>query len=66
MSAVVFVVALCLTLTLAIGPLSRMEAWSIVLVCIFAVILLLILIYIWMHPQNPKKASFMVGVHQLF
>ncbi|XP_037531863.1 cationic amino acid transporter 2 [Nematolebias whitei] len=59
-TSVVFVVALCLTLTLAIGPLSRMEAWSIVLICIFAVILLLILIYIWMHPQNPKKASFMV------
>ncbi|XP_013861589.1 cationic amino acid transporter 2 [Austrofundulus limnaeus] len=58
--SVVVVVALCLTLVLAIGPLSRMEAWSITLVCIFALILLLIVVFIWLHPQNPTKASFMV------
>ncbi|XP_037833361.1 cationic amino acid transporter 2 isoform X2 [Kryptolebias marmoratus] len=47
-------------LTVISGPLSRMEAWSIVLVCIFVVFLLIILFFIWRHPQNPTKASFMV------
>ncbi|KAM4555905.1 cationic amino acid transporter 2 [Odontesthes bonariensis] len=59
-ASVVCVVALCVTLTQAIGALSRMEAWSIALVCIFGVILLLNLFFIWRQPQNPAKASFMV------
>lgn len=60
--AVVCVVALCITLTQAIDALSRMEAWSLVLVIIFALILLIIVFLIWRHPQNPTKASFMVRI----
>ncbi|MED6263227.1 Cationic amino acid transporter 2 [Characodon lateralis] len=59
-SSVVCVIALCVTLTRAIDALVNVEAWSVVLVCIFSFILLLILTFIWIHPQNPLKASFMV------
>ncbi|XP_041846294.1 cationic amino acid transporter 2-like [Melanotaenia boesemani] len=58
--SVLCVVALCLTLTQGIDALSRVEPWSVALVCIFAFILLLMLFFIWRHPQNPTKASFMV------
>ncbi|XP_030594666.1 cationic amino acid transporter 2 isoform X1 [Archocentrus centrarchus] len=54
------VIALCITLTQAIEALTNMEAWSIVLVCIFALILVVNMLLIWRHPQNPTKASFMV------
>lgn len=60
--AVACVVALCITLTQAIDALSRMEAWSLALVIIFALILLIIVFLIWRHPQNPTKASFMVRI----
>ncbi|XP_038140552.1 cationic amino acid transporter 2-like isoform X2 [Cyprinodon tularosa] len=59
-SSVVCVLALCLTLTQAIDALVNAEAWSVVLVCIFSFILLLIVAFIWIHPQNPTKATFMV------
>uniref|UniRef100_A0A087XC81 Cationic amino acid transporter C-terminal domain-containing protein n=1 Tax=Poecilia formosa TaxID=48698 RepID=A0A087XC81_POEFO len=59
-SSVVCVVALCVTLTQAIDALVNVEAWSVVLVCIFSFLLLLILIFIWIQPQNPTKATFMV------
>ncbi|MEQ2241105.1 hypothetical protein ILYODFUR_021967 [Ilyodon furcidens] len=59
-SSVVCVIALCVTLTQAIDALVNVEAWSVVLVCIFSFILVLILAFIWIHPQNPLKASFMV------
>ncbi|XP_071314189.1 cationic amino acid transporter 2-like [Trachinotus anak] len=58
--SVACVVALCITLTQAIDALSRVEAWSVAIVCILACILLLITFLIWRHPQNPTKASFMV------
>ncbi|KAF3693725.1 Cationic amino acid transporter 2 [Channa argus] len=58
--SVVCVAALCVTLSQAIDALSRMEAWSLVLVCILSCILLLMIFLIWRHPQNPTKASFMV------
>uniref|UniRef100_A0A3Q2E7L4 Cationic amino acid transporter 2-like n=1 Tax=Cyprinodon variegatus TaxID=28743 RepID=A0A3Q2E7L4_CYPVA len=57
---VVCVLALCLTLTQAIDALVNAEAWSVVLVCIFSFVLLLIVAFIWIHPQNPTKATFMV------
>uniref|UniRef100_A0A3B3X6G0 Cationic amino acid transporter C-terminal domain-containing protein n=1 Tax=Poecilia mexicana TaxID=48701 RepID=A0A3B3X6G0_9TELE len=44
----------------AIDALVNVEAWSVVLVCIFSFLLLLILIFIWIQPQNPTKATFMV------
>ncbi|XP_022607655.1 cationic amino acid transporter 2-like [Seriola dumerili] len=59
-TSVACVVGLCITLTQAIDALSRMEAWSVALVCIFVCILLVHLFLIWRHPQNPTKASFMV------
>ncbi|XP_023139843.1 cationic amino acid transporter 2-like [Amphiprion ocellaris] len=58
--SVVCVVVLCIILTQALDALANAEAWSIVLVCIFGVILLLNVFLIWRHPQNPTKASFMV------
>ncbi|XP_041652719.1 cationic amino acid transporter 2-like isoform X2 [Cheilinus undulatus] len=58
--SVACVVALCVTLTQALDALSRMEAWSVAIVCVFAVILLLNTFLIWRQPQNPTKASFMV------
>ncbi|KAK2849351.1 hypothetical protein Q5P01_009185 [Channa striata] len=59
-TSVACVVALCITLSQAIDALARMEAWSVVLVCVLAVILVLLIVFIWRHPQNPSKASFMV------
>uniref|UniRef100_A0A3B3VHE3 Cationic amino acid transporter 2-like n=1 Tax=Poecilia latipinna TaxID=48699 RepID=A0A3B3VHE3_9TELE len=44
----------------AIDALVNVEAWSVVLVCIFSFLLLLISIFIWIQPQNPTKATFMV------
>nr|XP_019934179.1 PREDICTED: cationic amino acid transporter 2-like [Paralichthys olivaceus] len=58
--AVACVTGLCITLSLGIGALSRVEPWSVALVCILGVIVLLIVFLIWRHPQNPTKASFMV------
>ncbi|XP_022051476.1 cationic amino acid transporter 2-like [Acanthochromis polyacanthus] len=60
MISVVCVVVLCIILTQALDALSNAEAWSIVLICIFGVILLLNVFFIWRHPQNSTKASFMV------
>ncbi|KAM9849414.1 cationic amino acid transporter 2 [Aulostomus maculatus] len=58
--SVACVAGLSVTLTQGINALSRMEAWSLVLVCILAFILLLNIFLIWRHPQNTTKASFMV------
>ncbi|CAK6956361.1 cationic amino acid transporter 2-like [Scomber scombrus] len=58
--SVACVVGLCITLTQALDALSRMKAWSLVIVCILAFILLLNVFIIWRHPQNPHKATFMV------
>ncbi|TDH07805.1 hypothetical protein EPR50_G00109820 [Perca flavescens] len=57
---VAFIVALCVTLNQAMDALSRMEAWSLAVVCILAFIVLLITFLIWRYPQNSTKASFMV------
>ncbi|XP_077389036.1 cationic amino acid transporter 2 [Festucalex cinctus] len=58
--SVACVVALCITLSLAMDSLSNAEIWSVVLVTIFSIILLVAVFFIWRHPQNSKKASFMV------
>uniref|UniRef100_A0A8C4HHJ1 Cationic amino acid transporter C-terminal domain-containing protein n=1 Tax=Dicentrarchus labrax TaxID=13489 RepID=A0A8C4HHJ1_DICLA len=58
--SVACVVALCVTLTQAIDALANMEAWSIVIVCILAFIVVLNVFLIWRHPQNATKATFMV------
>ncbi|XP_061643485.1 cationic amino acid transporter 2-like [Phyllopteryx taeniolatus] len=58
--SIVCVAALCITLSLAIDALYRVEAWSVALVCILSIILLLAVFLIWRHPQNSQKASFMV------
>uniref|UniRef100_A0A3Q1H8Y1 Cationic amino acid transporter C-terminal domain-containing protein n=1 Tax=Anabas testudineus TaxID=64144 RepID=A0A3Q1H8Y1_ANATE len=60
LSAVACVVALCIILTQALDAVARMEAWSLVLICVFAFALLLIAGLIYRYPQNPTKASFMV------
>ncbi|XP_062249204.1 cationic amino acid transporter 2-like [Platichthys flesus] len=59
-TAVACVIGLCVTLSLGLGALSRVEPWSVALVCILGVSVLLLLFFIWRHPQNPTKASFMV------
>ncbi|XP_034037378.1 cationic amino acid transporter 2-like [Thalassophryne amazonica] len=59
---VVCIVALCVTVTEALDALSRFEAWSLSCVCILVVGILLILFFIWRHPQNTNKASFMVPI----
>ncbi|XP_020495084.2 cationic amino acid transporter 2-like [Labrus bergylta] len=58
--SVACVVALCVTLTQALDALSRLEGWSVAIVCILALILLVNTLIIWRHPQNPTKATFMV------
>ncbi|XP_067454975.1 cationic amino acid transporter 2-like [Thunnus thynnus] len=59
-TSVACVIGLCITLTQALDAIARMEAWSLVLVCVLVFIILLSLFFIWRHPQNPTKASFMV------
>ncbi|CAN9514828.1 unnamed protein product [Ophioblennius macclurei] len=59
-SSVIFVVALTILLTFGIDALANLEVWSVVVVCLFGVIILLHIFIIWRHPQNPTKASFMV------
>ncbi|XP_026213629.1 cationic amino acid transporter 2-like [Anabas testudineus] len=59
-ASVACVVALCIILTQALDAVARMEAWSLVLICVFAFALLLIAGLIYRYPQNPTKASFMV------
>ncbi|XP_028271503.1 cationic amino acid transporter 2 isoform X2 [Parambassis ranga] len=54
------VVALCVILSQALGALSNLEPWSLVLICIFALIFMINIVLIWRNPQNPTKASFMV------
>nr|XP_040029763.1 cationic amino acid transporter 2-like isoform X2 [Gasterosteus aculeatus aculeatus] len=58
--SVACLVALCVTLTQALDAVSRMEAWSLVLVSVLIFIVLLNTFLIWRHPQNSTKASFMV------
>ncbi|XP_060904686.1 cationic amino acid transporter 2-like [Labrus mixtus] len=58
--SVACVVALCVTLTQALDALSRLEGWSVAIVCILALILLVNTFIIWRQPQNPTKATFMV------
>ncbi|XP_031713728.1 cationic amino acid transporter 2 [Anarrhichthys ocellatus] len=58
--SVACLVALCVVLTQALDALSRLEAWSVVVVCVLAFIVLLNTFLIWRHPQNTAKASFMV------
>ncbi|KAK9517815.1 hypothetical protein VZT92_023156 [Zoarces viviparus] len=58
--SVACLVALCVFLTQALDALSRLEAWSVVVVCVLAFIVLLNTFLIWRHPQNTAKASFMV------
>lgn len=58
--AVACVAGLCITLSQAMDALSRLEVWSVVVVCILAFIVLLNTFLIWRHPQSNVKASFMV------
>ncbi|KAL7395293.1 hypothetical protein ABVT39_013883 [Epinephelus coioides] len=59
-SSIVCLAALCVILTDALDALANLEAWSLVVVSILGVIVLLNTFFIWMHPQNTAKASFMV------
>ncbi|KAM8847894.1 cationic amino acid transporter 2 [Synchiropus picturatus] len=58
--SVVCVTALCVMLTQAMDALAKAEAWSIAVVSILGLIIVLIVIFIWIHPQNDTKAAFMV------
>lgn len=57
---VMSLVGLCVTLTQAIDALARVEAWSIVVVCILGTIVLVNTALIYRQPQNGIKATFMV------
>ncbi|KAJ0002997.1 hypothetical protein NQD34_008146 [Periophthalmus magnuspinnatus] len=59
-SAVLCILALCILLTQALDEISATVPWSLALVSIFVFILVLIMFFIWRHPQNPAKATFMV------
>uniref|UniRef100_A0A8C6THU7 Cationic amino acid transporter C-terminal domain-containing protein n=1 Tax=Neogobius melanostomus TaxID=47308 RepID=A0A8C6THU7_9GOBI len=56
----VIITAICLLLTQALDAISALEPWSLALVSIFAFAVLLITFFIWRHPQNLTKATFMV------
>ncbi|XP_061691370.1 cationic amino acid transporter 2-like isoform X2 [Syngnathoides biaculeatus] len=58
--SVACVAGLCITLSLAIDALYRVETWSVMLVAILSLILMFAVFLIWRHPQNSQKASFMV------
>ncbi|TMS17495.1 cationic amino acid transporter 2 [Larimichthys crocea] len=58
--SVACLVALCVTLTQALDALARVEAWSIVIVCILVLVVVVNTLLIWRQPQNATKASFMV------
>ncbi|XP_048885790.1 cationic amino acid transporter 2 family protein [Brienomyrus brachyistius] len=57
---VALVISLSVILTKAIDSLLNKEIWSIVLVALIILILLLAVILIWIQPQSPTKAAFMV------
>lgn len=57
--------ALCVLLTQALDALAKAEAWSIAVVCLFGVLLLISTFLIFRNPQNPTKATFMVGPFKL-
>uniref|UniRef100_A0A3P9BSA4 Cationic amino acid transporter 2 n=1 Tax=Maylandia zebra TaxID=106582 RepID=A0A3P9BSA4_9CICH len=59
------ILALCITLSQGMEALANTQAWSIVLVCIFGVLLLVNLFLIWRHPENPTKASNLTSLHFL-
>lgn len=61
-SSVACLVALCVTLTQALDALARVEAWSIVIVCILVLVVVVNTLLIWRQPQNATKASFMVRI----
>lgn len=58
--SVACIAGLCVLLTQALDALARMEAWSLVLVCILAFIVVVNTVLIWRQPQNPTRATFMV------
>lgn len=58
--SVVCVTGLCVMLTKAMDSLANGEAWSIAVVSIICLIIVLCIIFIWIHPQNDTKAAFMV------
>ncbi|XP_056131464.1 cationic amino acid transporter 2-like [Lampris incognitus] len=59
-SAIACVIGLCVILAQAMDALSQKKAWSLVCVSILAILVLAIIFFIWRHPQNPSRASFMV------
>uniref|UniRef100_A0A8C6TJ00 Cationic amino acid transporter C-terminal domain-containing protein n=1 Tax=Neogobius melanostomus TaxID=47308 RepID=A0A8C6TJ00_9GOBI len=60
LTILVIITAICLLLTQALDAISALEPWSLALVSIFAFAVLLITFFIWRHPQNLTKATFMV------
>uniref|UniRef100_A0A3P9BS94 Cationic amino acid transporter 2 n=1 Tax=Maylandia zebra TaxID=106582 RepID=A0A3P9BS94_9CICH len=63
--SILCILALCITLSQGMEALANTQAWSIVLVCIFGVLLLVNLFLIWRHPENPTKASNLTSLHFL-
>uniref|UniRef100_A0A668AWY5 Cationic amino acid transporter C-terminal domain-containing protein n=1 Tax=Myripristis murdjan TaxID=586833 RepID=A0A668AWY5_9TELE len=61
-SAVVCVIGLSVLLTQAINAVSQKEVWSLVCVSILAFLLVVSVFFIWRHPQNATRATFMVSI----
>uniref|UniRef100_A0A8C4Z4U0 Cationic amino acid transporter C-terminal domain-containing protein n=1 Tax=Gadus morhua TaxID=8049 RepID=A0A8C4Z4U0_GADMO len=60
LSPVVCVIGLCVILAQAMYALQEQHAWSLVCVSILVAALVVTVVVIWIQPQNPKRASFMV------
>ncbi|XP_046876354.1 cationic amino acid transporter 2-like [Hypomesus transpacificus] len=56
----VCVIALSVLLTKAIDAVTQKQVWSLVCVSVIILLLVVTIIIIWRHPQNPTKAAFMV------
>ncbi|XP_062333138.1 cationic amino acid transporter 2-like [Osmerus eperlanus] len=56
----VCVIALSVILTKAIDAVSQKQVWSLVCVSVIIFLLVVTIVIIWRHPQNPTKAAFMV------
>ncbi|XP_029917857.1 cationic amino acid transporter 2 [Myripristis murdjan] len=57
---IVCVIGLSVLLTQAINAVSQKEVWSLVCVSILAFLLVVSVFFIWRHPQNATRATFMV------
>ena len=63
LSPVACVIGLCVILAQAMNALTEQHTWSLVCVSILVAALVSTVGVIWIQPQNPTRASFMVRQH---